>query len=164
MFVRVGTLDYSNIKTVAGDLCGKELAEVLEEEKNLHGMIHPTLEMAEDRPTIIFAATVRQAELIAEIINRHKPGSASWVSGKTPKNERKELLKDFASGNLQYVANVGVLVEGFDQPSVACVAMFTATKSRARYTQCIGRGTRPLDPAPIRFVSDDPSPSDRSIE
>ena len=146
MFVRVGTLDYSNIKTVAGDLCGKELAEVLEEEKNLHGMIPPTLEMAGDKPTIIFAATVRQAELIAEIINRHKPESASWVSGKTPKKERKELLKDFSNGKLQFVANVGVLVEGFDQPSVACVAMFTATKSRARYTQCIGRGTRPLTP------------------
>lgn len=145
-FVRVGTLDYSQIKTVAGDLCASQLAEVLEEEKNLHGMIHPTLELAGDRPTIIFTATVRQAELVAEIINRHRPESAAWVSGKTPKTQRKELLEQFAAGKLQWMVNVGVLVEGFDQPSVACVAMFTATKSRARYTQCVGRGTRPLTP------------------
>ena len=42
-FVQVGTLDYSQIKALAGDLCASQLAEVLRK-KNLHGMIHPTLE------------------------------------------------------------------------------------------------------------------------
>lgn len=142
-FVTVGTLDYSKVKTVAGDLCGVELAMILEEEKNLHGMIHPTLELAGDRQTIIFAGTVRQAKLISEIINRHKPGASAWVSGKTPEKERRDLLAQFASGSIQYVVNVQVLVEGFDAPPVGCVSMMTATKVRAKYTQCVGRGTRP---------------------
>ena len=36
-FVRVGTLDYSQIKTVAGDLCASQLAEVLEERRTYMG-------------------------------------------------------------------------------------------------------------------------------
>jgi superfamily II DNA or RNA helicase len=142
-FVQVGTLDYSKVKTVGGELCGAELAEILEEEKNLHGMVHPTLELVGDRQTIIFAGTVRQARLICDIINRHKPGVASWVSGKTPSDERRELLAKFAGGEIQFVVNVQVLVEGFDAPPVAAVCMMTATKVRAKYTQCVGRGTRP---------------------
>jgi superfamily II DNA or RNA helicase len=147
-FVQVGTLDYSKVKTVGGELCGAELAEILEEEKNLHGMVHPTLELVGDRQTIIFAGTVRQARLICDIINRHKPGAASWVSGKTPSDERRELLAKFAGGEIQFVVNVQVLVEGFDAPPVAAVCMMTATKVRAKYTQCVGRGTRPTASLP----------------
>ena len=95
---------------MAGDLCASQLGEVREEEKNLHGMIHPTLELAGDRPTIIFTATVRQAELVAEIINRHKPESAAWVSCKTPQTQRKELLKQFAAGNMLWKGAARVVV------------------------------------------------------
>jgi type I site-specific restriction endonuclease len=40
--------------------------------------------------------------------------------------------------------NVGVLTEGFDDPSIEMVAIARPTKSRSLYAQMIGRGTRPL--------------------
>jgi len=143
--VTVGSMDFSGIKTTAGDLNQGELAEVMEEERNLQAVAQPTVEICEGKRAIVFAATVKQAERISEIINRYKPDSADWICGKTPKDERRKKLADFKDGRLQYVVNVGVLTEGFDDSGVEVIVMARPTKSRALYAQMAGRGTRPHD-------------------
>ncbi len=143
--VTVGSIDLSNVKTTAGDLNQGELAEVLEEEETLHGIALPIVEICGARRCIVFAATVSQAERLAEIINRYRPDSAQWICGKTDKMDRRRILQEFKVGKLQYVVNVGVLTEGFDDSGVEVVAMARPTKSRALYAQMAGRGTRPAD-------------------
>lgn len=106
--VSVSDLDLSQVRTTAGDLNGADLAKVLEFEKNLHGMVAPTLEIVGDRKTLIFAASVAQAERIAEIINRHKSGAAECIFGNTEKDRRRELLRQYATGMFQFLVNVGV--------------------------------------------------------
>lgn len=142
--VNVDGLDYSSIRTTAGDLNGGDLAKILEYEDNLHQMASPTFEIAGYKKTLVFTASVAQAERMAEIFNRHRSGCASWVCGKTPKEERIKILADFASGKIQFLCNCGVLTEGFDDPGVELVALARPTKSRSLYAQMIGRGTRPL--------------------
>lgn len=142
--VHVEGLDYSSIRTTAGDLNGKDLAEVLEFEANLHGMTTPILDLCGDAKTLIFTATVAQAERMAEIINRHKPDSAEFVCGTTPKEYRRELFRRYAAGGFQYLANVGVATEGFDEPGIEHIVMARPTKSRALFAQMLGRGTRTL--------------------
>ena len=149
--VKVNSLDFSNVTTCAGDFNQGELAQVLEEEHNLHAIAVPTMEICGDRRAIIFAASVRQAERICEIINRGnedwiaKNGAkrAEWVCGKTDKAERRNVLDDFKNGKIQFVVNVGVLTEGFDDAGVSVVVMARPTKSRALYAQMAGRATRP---------------------
>lgn len=143
--VTVGTLDFSGIKTTAGDLNQGELAEVMEDERNLQGIAVPTVEICGGRRAIVFAATVAQAERLCEILNRYRPDSAAWVCGKTDKEDRRHILADFKAGKLQYVVNVGVLTEGFDDAGVEVVVMARPTKSRALYAQMAGRGTRPAE-------------------
>lgn len=141
-YVKVGTLDFSGVHTTAGDLNAAELAEVLEEEQNLHGVAAPAVEVCGERRAIVFAATVRQAERLAEIIRR-RGRTADWVCGKTPREERREKLARFSSGETQFMVNVGVLTEGFDDAGVEMVVMARPTKSRALYAQMAGRATRP---------------------
>ena len=149
--VKVNSLDFSNVTTCAGDFNQGELAQVLEEEHNLHAIAVPTMEICGDRRAIIFAASVRQAERICEIINRGnedwiaKNGAkrAEWVCGKTEKVERRTILDNFKNGKIQFVVNVGVLTEGFDDAGVSVVVMARPTKSRALYAQMAGRATRP---------------------
>lgn len=143
-FVSVAGLDYSQVRTVAGDLNGADLAKVLEQEEILHKMATPTVAIAGNRRTIVFTETVRQAERFAEILNRHRPHSAAWVCGKTPDDRRQQTLQEFASGKIQFVVNVGVLTEGFDDPGVEVIVMGRPTKSRALYAQMCGRSMRPL--------------------
>lgn len=142
--VFVDGLDYSAIKSQMGDLNGKELAKVLEFEENLHAIADPTVKLTGDRKTLMFAASVVQAERLTEILNRHKPDSARFVCGTTPKETRRNMFADYADERFQYLVNVGVATEGFDDPGIKCVVLARPTKSRSLFTQMIGRGTRPL--------------------
>jgi superfamily II DNA or RNA helicase len=144
MMVEVEGLDFSQMRTTAGDLNGRDLAEQMEFEQNLHGVADPTLKIAGDRKTLVFAASVAQAERLAEIFNRAKPRSAEFVTGATPKEYRRRIFENYAARNFQYLVNVGVATEGFDDPSIEVVVMARPTKSRCLYTQMAGRGTRPL--------------------
>lgn len=142
--VSVGELDYSGIRTTAGDLNGADLAKVLEQEKILHGIASPAVEIIGDRHALVFTGSVAQAEALCEIFNRHHPKMAEWVCGKTAKDDRRAILARFATGETQVVCNCGVLTEGFDDPGVEVIIMARPTKSRALYAQMIGRATRPL--------------------
>jgi superfamily II DNA or RNA helicase len=142
--VHIAGLDYSSIRTTAGDLNGADLAAVMEAEKNLQQIATASLQIIGQRRALVFTASVKAAEMTAEIFNRHRPGSASWVCGKTDKAQRRHMLAAFAAGKLQVVCNCGVLTEGFDDPGVEVVIMGRPTKSRCLYSQMVGRSTRPL--------------------
>jgi len=142
--VTVRGLDFSRCRTTAGDLNGKDLAQVMEAEEALHGIAHPTYEIADGRKTLLFAASVAHAERLCEIFNRHEPDCARFVYAGTPTEERRQLFRDYAAGNFQFLTNVGVATEGFDEPGIQVVAVARPTKSRALYAQMLGRGTRPL--------------------
>ena len=142
--VHVEGLDYSSIRTTAGDLNGGDLAAVMEAEKNLQQMASASLSIIGQRRALVFTASVKAAEMTAEIFNRHRFGMASWVCGKTDKEQRRTALSDFAAGKIQVMCNCGVLTEGFDDPGVEVVIMGRPTKSRSLYSQMVGRSTRPL--------------------
>ena len=142
--VYVEGLDYSSVRTTAGDLNGADLARILEYEETLHGIAHPTMELVGTRKSLVFAASVAHAERLAEIFNRHRPSCARFVCGETPKDERRDMFADYAVGKFQILVNVGVATEGFDDPSIDVVVMARPTKSRSLYAQMAGRGTRTL--------------------
>jgi superfamily II DNA or RNA helicase len=147
--VHVGGLDFSGCRTTAGDLNGADLNQVLEYEATLHGMVSPTIDIVGDRRTLIFAASVAHAHRIAEILNRHRAGCAVAVDANTPREERRAMFAGFSEGQYQFLVNVGVATEGWDDGAldgkgVQVIAMMRPTKSRALYCQMVGRGTRPL--------------------
>lgn len=154
--VNVDGIDLSTVKTTGGDLNSVELAEVMEQEGNLHEIASPTIELIEERKTLVFAASVAHAERLCEIFNRHRPRSAAWLCGMTPKEDRRAMLAAYAQGKIQIVVNVGVLTEGFDDPSVEVIVMGRPTKSRCLYSQMAGRSTRPLPGVvdPYEFADD----------
>lgn len=143
--VLIEGLDFSQVRTTAGDLNGADLAAVMETEKNLQGIADPIIQIAGNRRALVFTASVVHAERMADILNRHKPTSAAWICGKTDKDERRHTLEDFAAGRIQFVVNVGCLTEGFDDPGVELVFMGRPTKSRSLYAQMAGRSMRPAE-------------------
>lgn len=142
--VMIEGLDFSHIKTTAGDLNGGELAAVMEAEKNMQGVAAASLDIIGDRRTLVFTSSVKQAEKLAEIFNRHRDRMAGWVCGATPKEDRRRSLKSFHEGDTQVMVNCNVLTEGYDSPDIQVVIQARPTKSRCLYSQQIGRGTRPL--------------------
>ena len=146
-FIQVEGLDLSTVRTTGGDLNQGDLSRILEQEKILHGYADPTIRISDGRKTLVFAASVNQAEQLAGIFNRHKSESARWICGdsvRCPMETRRETLRDFTAGKFQLLVNCAVLLEGYDEPTIEVVAVCRPTKSRSLYTQMVGRGTRPL--------------------
>jgi len=167
-FVRVSTLDYSHVRTTAGDLNEGDLSKVMEMEENVQGLCQPSLEAMfglapktlsavpvpdwkqylsglgrKPRRTIVFTVSVAQAEMCASVFSRALDG-VEWVCGETNKEKRAAIVSRFASGDTHVVTNCGVFLEGFDNAGVELIVMGRPTKSRALYTQAVGRATRPL--------------------
>lgn len=143
-FATIGELDYSGIRTTAGDLNGADLAKVMEAEKPLYAVADEIIKLIGNRRTIAFCASVAHAEMLCSILQRYQGIVAAWICGKTDKDTRRRILSDFAAGKIQVVCNCGVLTEGYDDCGVEVIAMARPTKSRALYAQMLGRGLRPL--------------------
>jgi superfamily II DNA or RNA helicase len=141
--VMVESLDFSHVGKSGADLNQRDLSKVVELESSLHGIATPCVEIAEDRKTLLFATSVNQAHDLCAIINRHGK-KAVFVHGGTPKDTRREMVRRYKSGEYQFLCNVGIATEGFDDPSIEVVAIARPTCSRALMCQMVGRGTRPL--------------------
>ena len=96
------------------------------------------------RTGIFFCLYVEQAMRLRDALRAAGVSTAECVSGETPDDERKAILEGLAEGAVECVTNVGVLTEGYDCPRVNAVVMCRATKSKALYIQCLGRGLRPF--------------------
>lgn len=142
--IKIHGLDYSSIRTTAGDLNQKDLGDEMTRTEIMAGMGRAIIDQVGMRRTLVFATTVAQAEYLCDLLNEIKPGSARWVSGKTKAETRSGIVEDYSRGVFQFLVNVGVFTEGFDDPGIEVVAMGRPTKSRSLYAQMIGRGTRPL--------------------
>ena len=142
--VLVRDVDLTKIKSHHGDFDQAELARVMADEKALHGVVGPLLELAGARKTLVFVVDVAHAKKLAEVINRHKPGAALAIDGSASKADRKAVLALFRAGRIQFLVNCALYTEGFDEPSIECVALVRPTQSRALHTQMIGRVTRLL--------------------
>lgn len=142
--IQVHGLDFSRCRTTAGDLNQGDLAAIMESEKMLHQIVDPTMRIAGDRKTLVFTTSVAHAERACEIANRHKSNCAEWISGETPIDIRRGILRRYLHDDFQFLFNCAIALEGFDEPSIEVVAMARPTKSRSLYAQAIGRGTRPL--------------------
>lgn len=148
----VDGLDYSGVRTTAGDLNQRDAAMALKDERVLQQIAHAIVDKSLGRKTLVFAPPgfnkegeeYRITERLAEIIERRCPGQTAIVTQDTRKGERRRILSDYAEGRFRFLVNCAIFTEGFDDPTVEVVAVARATKSRSLYAQMLGRGTRPL--------------------
>lgn len=140
--VKLATVNLDNVSTVAGDLNQGQLdTEML---KGAEIVARETLKYAGDRQGIVFCPGVQSAHLATAKFNALKPFCAGCVDGKTPKELRDQITRDFRTGKLQYLVNCQVATEGFDAPGCSAIILMRCTKSLGLYTQMIGRGLRVL--------------------
>lgn len=142
----VEALDLDAVKLKGGkrsDYQDGALAEQMQREAVLHGVAAPIVELAGDRPTLVFCASVEHARALADVIDRYAgAGAAVAIDGTAPREVRTDVVDRFREGRIRFLCNCALFLEGFDAPPTACVAMARPTRSRGLYTQAVGRGTR----------------------
>ena len=98
-------------------------------------------EYVQDKPTVVFCASVSHAE---EIAGRFREAGieARCVSGGTNARERKGILENYESGIIPVLCACDLLNEGWDSPHTQVLFMARPTMSRTIYLQQLGRGMR----------------------
>jgi len=135
--------DISSVSITGGDFADGQLGEAINTPERNALVVKSYKELCEvdNRKTLVFAATVEHAEALVQAF-REAGVRCGAVFGSTPRDERQAILARFSSGSIQVLVNVGVLTEGFDEPSVSAIILARPTRSPLLYTQIVGRGTR----------------------
>lgn len=116
----------------------KRLAE--DKDRNLN-IIRQLLERPTGSPTLVYACSVDHAYFLTSVLNELGRTSET-VSAETPNQVRRQLIKDFNQGRLNFLCNFGVLTTGFDAPKTECIVICRPTTSVVLYEQIVGRGLR----------------------
>ncbi len=102
------------------------------------------LQYVRDKRTVVFCASVKHAEQIAEIFRENGIKAVS-VSGGMKQSERKEFQDKFVNREIQVLCACDLLNEGWDCPEIEVLFMARPTMSKVLYTQQLGRGMRLFD-------------------
>ena len=133
--------DISEVEIQNGEYSQSQLEEKIDNpERNAH-VVAAYRNLAMDKKALVFASGVRHAENLA-ISFRQASVETAVIVGSTPREEREKILAQFAKGQISVIVNVGVLTEGFDEPSLEAIILAKPTRSTLLYTQIVGRGTR----------------------
>ena len=124
--------DLSSVHTHCGDYAPGELDEAMDGTEDAIAQAYRDLAKG---ATLIFAASVRHAKRIAELI----PESVV-ITGET--KNRSELIDAFTRREIPCLINCMVFTEGTDIPLVETVILSRPTQSDSLYAQMVGRGLR----------------------
>lgn len=89
---------------------------------------------------LVFTQFITESEQLAREVE-----GVTVITGATKKKDRERILKDFKSGKIKVLANVGILTTGFDFPALDTVVMARPTMSLAMWYQIVGRAIRPFE-------------------
>lgn len=130
-------IDITKVRTSKGDFDEHDLGDALL--PYLREIAKAIRIEAAWRKTLVFVPLIMTSKkmveaLIEEGVNaRHVDGTS---------DDRREILQAFERAEFDCLVNSQLLVEGYDCPSVDCIVPLRPTKSRALYSQQVGRGTR----------------------
>lgn len=139
--VTIADLDLAKVKKSRGDYQAAALGAAMQAAGAVDHAVAAWDQHAPDRKGIAFFPTVELSREAAALFTAAGL-PAGHVDGTTPRDERRATLAALTTGKVQIICNVGVLTEGYDEPSIECVMVAAPTRSRIRYAQMVGRGTR----------------------
>jgi superfamily II DNA or RNA helicase len=133
--------DISEVEIQNGEYSQSQLEEKIDNPERNAYVVAAYRNLAMAKKALVFASGVRHAENLA-ISFRQASVETAVIVGSTPREEREKILAQFAKGQISVIVNVGVLTEGFDEPSLEAIILAKPTRSTLLYTQIVGRGTR----------------------
>ena len=132
--------DISEVETNNGDYIASQLEEAINTPIRNASVVAAYLQIAPQKKAIVFASGVQHANDLA--LSFQQKVATEVLLGTTSEQDRLDILHRFKIGETKVLVNVGVLTEGFDEPSVEAIILARPTRSSLLYTQIVGRGTR----------------------
>lgn len=131
-------IDLNSVSVTCGEFSGQQLDHALD--PYLKEIAQAIMEHAAFRKIIAFLPLIETSKKFARICNEIGL-PAVHIDGESPDADR--IKEDYALNGMGTVlTNSQLLAEGYDCDTIDCVVDLSPTKSRARYAQRVGRGTR----------------------
>lgn len=134
-------INRKELKKSNGDYSKTALAKASFGSKIIGDNVEHYKKFAMGKRNLVFAMNVKHSKDIAERYNKEGI-PVKHLDGTTPKDERKQAIKDFESGKLKVITNVDLFGEGYDLPAIEVVSLLRPTMSLALFLQWCGRGLR----------------------
>lgn len=148
------SLDTAGLKKSRGDFVAADMERRFNTEAHNVAIVDEIIDRATDRAHwLVFCSGVAHSAAVAEAFRRRGIASES-LTAEDSKPERERKLRDFESGKLRAMCNVGILTTGYDFPELDCIAFLRATTSPGLYLQMAVRGMRPKKNAKDCLVLD----------
>ncbi|MEM7016062.1 MAG: DEAD/DEAH box helicase [Pseudomonadota bacterium] len=135
------TADTSGLHIRKGEFIESEMVEAFEPI-----LLEATAEIARmtaatnRKKWLIFTASIEQAELVADQLQKRVEIPVYLVTSKT--DNRDQIINQYKQADRAALVNVNILTTGFNAPDVDMIALLRATASTSLYVQIVGRGTR----------------------
>lgn len=137
-----------SVHTNSGDFKIGELVEVVNSPERNNLIVTSYLQYAKGRKFIAFCANVQHTIDLCECFNERGIKANFIVGDKDITADRIKEVKDFKTDDSVFgLINCDIATEGFDFPNTGCVILATPTKSKTKFMQQLGRGTRLKDNA-----------------
>lgn len=133
--------DISGVATHEGDYVASQLEAVIDNPERNAAIVSSYNSIVPGSKAIVFCAGIQHAKNVALSFEQSKI-AVELILGETSHEDRTDIFRRFRSGETKVLINVGVLTEGFDEPSVETIILARPTRSTLLYTQIVGRGTR----------------------
>ena len=91
---------------------------------------------------IVYCENRNKGHYINKLFNKLQPNSSAYIDCETTKKQRNEIITKYKAGEIPFLVNVRVLVEGFDAPITKGVCFIHLPSSSTTVIQIIGRALR----------------------
>jgi superfamily II DNA or RNA helicase len=134
--------DLKGVHTRNGDYAEEEVGRRMDKPQLIGDIVEHWKRLGNDRQTIVRATGIRHSQNIRDAFLQAGI-KAEHVDGNTPAEERDQLLRAFAKGDIRVLTNCNVINVGFDCPAASCLIDADPTKSYVKFRQGAGRIQRP---------------------
>jgi len=91
---------------------------------------------------IVYCNSQKEGKKINDLLNTLQKGCSEYIDCKTSRTKREKIIERYKKGEIPFLVNVRILVEGFDAPITKGVCFIHLPSSKTTIIQIIGRALR----------------------
>jgi len=146
LVIDIGTqAQLKDVKKTAADYDQAEVEAIQNTKYNNDQIVTKWLELASDRPTVVFSSTISHAEDVAEAF-QNGGVDARAIHSQLGIKKRRETLEAFNNREFPVLVNPMILTEGWDCQICSCIILLRISSHKSVVIQMVGRGLRKVDP------------------
>ena len=138
-------LDVSSVGKSKGDYAQGKLQKAVDKQEITWAALKEACQIGFNRHCwLVFASGIEHCEHIAEMLQTLGI-SSTFVHSKITKDERRERILAFKTGEIKALVGYKIFLKGFDHAPIDFLIDLYPTVSCNTHVQKLGRGTRPYD-------------------